>query len=138
MTTSNKIEEESKYINIDDLTDERKTYLDSEIFVYKGENYKYAKCIEFCEEFIRSYNKFKLNKFYYLEALNIMIDRQAITLVVDYQDICDSDVMTEEIMHNNFFHNMIEQNPKLFIKAFRKAAHDVLQTMHYDYAIDIR
>ena len=137
-TTTNKIEEEAKYINIDDLTDERKTYLDSEIFVYKGQNYKYAKCIEFCDQFIRSYKRHKSNKYYYMEALNSMMVRQAITLVVDYQDICDAEVMTEEILHSNFFHNMIEQNPKLFIKAFRKAAHDVLQTMHYDYAIDIR
>src|SRR5215211_402379 len=137
-TTTNKIEEEAKYINIDDLTDERKTYLDSEIFVYQGQNFKYAKCIEFCDQFIRSYKRHKSNKYYYMEALNSMMTRQAITLVVDYQDICDAEVMTEDIMHSNFFHNLIEQNPKLFIKAFRKAAHDVLQTMHYDYAIDIR
>jgi replicative DNA helicase Mcm len=132
-----RIEEEAKYKNIDDLTDERKTYLDSEIFSYNGQNYKYAKCIEFCEEFIRSYKRHKSTKFHYMEALNSMMSRQAITLVVDYQDICDAEVMTEEVLHSNFFHNLIDQNPKLFIKAFRKAAYDVLQTMHYDYAMDI-
>ena len=137
-STSNKIEEEVKYPSIDDLTSEKKSYHDSEIFEYKGDNYSYKKCADFCEQFIRSYKRHKSQKFHYMELLNGMMAKQVITLVVDYNDICDAHIMPEEIMHSDFLHNFIEQNPKLFLKAFRKAAFDVLLRMHYDYAMDIR
>lgn len=136
--TSNSIEEEVKYPSIDDLTSEKRTYLDSEIFEYNGESYRYSKCSEFCEQFIRSYKRPKSSKFHYMDLLSRMMVDGAITLVIDYNDICSSHIMDEETMHSNFFYNLIQQNPKLFLKAFRKAAFDVLLRIHYDYAMEIR
>ncbi len=142
----------SYYPDIDELP-EHKTVRDSEVFQFEENNYKYSSIVDICKEFIKSYKRYNEEEYYYHEYLNQMLARQAITVVVDFNDIFDAqsrftttiEVIDEKtrqkkemkLQSGRLLYLLIEENPKLFIKAFRKAAYEILCEIHYDYAIEI-
>ena len=129
----------SKILDIDAISSERRNYLDSEVFNYEGDNkqYKYSKCADICEEFIRSYKRNDSQKYHYFDVINDMMANGQITVVIDFFDIFDSQ-SSSVFEHGHFLYSLIEQNPKLFLKSMRKAAFAVLSEIHYDYAYEIR
>jgi DNA replicative helicase MCM subunit Mcm2 (Cdc46/Mcm family) len=72
-----------------------------------------------------------------MEQLKKMMSNQAITFVVDYDDICEAHVMDEDTYHSNFLHSLLNQNPRLFLKAMRKASHGLLLMVASDYGMEI-
>lgn len=125
------------YPKIDEVTEERKTYRDSDIFTYEGQNYGYNKIVDICKEFINNYKRFNSKEYHYFEEISQMMANHTFTLVIDYNDICNAHVMDENTCHSNFLHHLLEDSPKLFLKSFRRAAHEIMQQIHFDYSNEI-
>lgn len=126
-----------KFPKIEEVTSERRTYRDSEMFDYEGKVYKFDTICDYCEEFLRHYKRFHSKRYHYFDEIDGMMAKGAITLVIDYGDICAAHIKDEETCHSNFLHHLLEFNPKLFLRAFRVAAHSILQQIHYDYSNQI-
>lgn len=131
-----KTEQKESPNNIDEATSERKTWLDSEMFTYRGDTYSYNSIHgRIYKEFLPAYKRFESNKYHYMDEINGLMASGKTTLVVDYNDICQSEVFMKDI--SDFIHSLLEQNPKLFLRAFRRAAHDILKDINPEYAQEI-
>jgi replicative DNA helicase Mcm len=120
-------------IDINEVSAERKTSRDSEIFFYQDKKFSPSAVTGICEEFIRTFTKDK--KYHYYDMINDMMARNSITIVVDFNDIFDSQTYYE---NGNFLYKLVEDNPKLFLKTFKEASLKILAEIHYDYAAEIK
>lgn len=121
-----------------DLLPENKTSRDTEMFFFQDKKYTYSALVNILESeekggFLPSFKKD--NEYHYFEKIKQLMTDQKMTLVIDFNDIFES----QHSMKNGvLLYELVKENPKLFLKACRKAAFNILLKVAYDYAIEIR
>jgi replicative DNA helicase Mcm len=138
--------ESTKYLDIDDITSERKNWNDTEKYQLEdGAFLSYTKVADKFDIYLRAFKRLREEDYHYFHKINQMMANDEITLVIEFNDIFDSkgrefhvEDMGIQSVSGDLIYDIMRANPRLFIKSMRKAAFKILSEINYDYAFTIK
>lgn len=137
--------ETTKYLDIDDITAERKNWNDTEKYqLDDGTFLSYSKVADKFDIYLRAFKRLREKEYHYFDKINQMMAHDEITLIIEYNDIFDSKGQTfsmdseKHSVSGDLIHDILRVNPRLFLKGMRKAAFKILSEVNYDYAFQIK
>ena len=137
---------ETKTLDIDEISSERKNWNDTEKYqLPDGAFLSYNKIADKFEIYLRAFKRLQEEEYHYYNKINDMMSAAQITLILEFNDIFDSlgqkyhlEETGIQTVDGDLIYDIMKTNPRLFIKCMRKAAFKILSEANYDYALEIK
>lgn len=138
--------ESKEVLDIDEITSERKNWNDTEKYqLENGAFLSYGKIADYFEIYLRAFKRYGEKEYHYHDKINRMMPAAELTLILEFNDIFDSkgqEYHIEDVgmktVSGDLIYDIMKTNPRLFLKAMRKAAFRILSDINYDYAVEIK